>query len=475
MSHQLRQISKIGTATDNKQLWYYFLYNNQTLYQVTNANNTITIGGLQPCTTYEFVGLAVDYGINVSNPEQFVTFTTLSNNNCDALPPSVPLNLVSSNIGTNSLQLQWDASTDNIGVTGYKVYQDNIEIADVNTNSASVNNLSPTTTYNFEVLAYDAAGNTSAKSNTHQATTLSHCAQTLQLEVTAGSNPEYLQWAIKDANYNFVAFSPYGQFATQTPGTTVTYAINTSYLPDGDYNFVFLDFGSNGTSYTLKDGNAILASGNMVAFGNVHQICIRQSQGLQLDQIKPTTVLDLSASNVTQTSVDLDWSVATDANGIFSQLILVNGNIRTNIWNASTNTSTIPNLLPNTSYDFNIVTWDVGGNISAISNTVTVTTAGNGQATRAMIDNIANRETLLEDVTFVLFPNPSSSYFKIKSVETKHKTTEIIVRNLEGKWIKSFGAQQNKYFIEDLTDGLYLIEIKSNNKSIYKKLIKRGH
>jgi chitinase len=64
----------------------------------------------------------------------------------------------------NSVTLQWDASKDNIGVKGYRVYGNGQKLADVSGTSYRVNNLKSRTKYTFTVEAYDAAGNTSAKS-----------------------------------------------------------------------------------------------------------------------------------------------------------------------------------------------------------------------------------------------------------------------------------------------------------------------
>ena len=52
-------------------------------------------------------------GSDDSNPAQF-----------DNENPSAPQNLTVSNIAINSIELGWDASTDNVGVTGYHIYQD---------------------------------------------------------------------------------------------------------------------------------------------------------------------------------------------------------------------------------------------------------------------------------------------------------------------------------------------------------------
>lgn len=90
----------------------------------------------------------------------------------DKVPPSIPLNLVVSNIATDSLRLTWDASTDNVRVAGYDVFRGTEFITTVAGTSFRVTGLQPSTTYTFSVRARDVKGNLSGFSNSVEATTL---------------------------------------------------------------------------------------------------------------------------------------------------------------------------------------------------------------------------------------------------------------------------------------------------------------
>ncbi len=57
------------------------------------------------------------------------------------------------------LTLGWNASTDNVGVTGYDVYRNGTKVATVTTTSSSQTGLACGTSYTFGVVARDAAGN----------------------------------------------------------------------------------------------------------------------------------------------------------------------------------------------------------------------------------------------------------------------------------------------------------------------------
>ncbi|MGW1770202.1 carbohydrate binding domain-containing protein [Streptomyces sp. NPDC002104] len=89
----------------------------------------------------------------------------------DTQAPTVPGSLTSTGKTSTTASLSWSASTDNVGVNGYDVYQGATKVATSGTTSATVTGLTPSTAYAFTVRARDAAGNTSAASNTVNVTT----------------------------------------------------------------------------------------------------------------------------------------------------------------------------------------------------------------------------------------------------------------------------------------------------------------
>jgi len=90
----------------------------------------------------------------------------------DNQAPTAPTNLIANNPTSSTVSLSWTASTDNVGVTGYDVYANNVLKATVTGTSTTVQGLASSTAYNFHVIAKDAAGNTSPQSNTATETTL---------------------------------------------------------------------------------------------------------------------------------------------------------------------------------------------------------------------------------------------------------------------------------------------------------------
>ena len=89
----------------------------------------------------------------------------------DTEAPTTPINLLVSGKTASSISLSWTASTDNIGVSGYDIYVDDVFKTNVSTNSGTVTGLAAATTYSFYVVARDVAGNKSGNSTVVQGTT----------------------------------------------------------------------------------------------------------------------------------------------------------------------------------------------------------------------------------------------------------------------------------------------------------------
>jgi chitodextrinase len=105
----------------------------------------------------------------------------------DTTPPSTPTNLSASAISSSQINLSWSASTDNIGVTQYRVERCQgftctafTQIATPTGTTYSNTGLSANTTYRYRVRAADAAGNLSSYSLIVLATTQTS-ATTMQL------------------------------------------------------------------------------------------------------------------------------------------------------------------------------------------------------------------------------------------------------------------------------------------------------
>jgi chitinase len=89
----------------------------------------------------------------------------------DTTPPSAPTNLRVTGTTSSSISLAWNASTDNVGVTGYDVYRGGTRVTTTTGTSYTDGGLAASTTYTYTVYARDAAGNVSPVSNQASGTT----------------------------------------------------------------------------------------------------------------------------------------------------------------------------------------------------------------------------------------------------------------------------------------------------------------
>ncbi|HKV25954.1 MAG TPA: Ig-like domain-containing protein [Candidatus Acidoferrum sp.] len=112
------------------------------------------------------------------------TFTVQTS--ADTTPPSVPAGLTAAAASSSQINLSWNASTDNVGVTGYNIYRAGTKIGTSASTSYQDTGLAASTTYTYTVSAFDAAGNTSAQSSSASATT--------QAGSSGGGLPSSLGW-----------------------------------------------------------------------------------------------------------------------------------------------------------------------------------------------------------------------------------------------------------------------------------------
>ena len=123
--------------------------------------------GVQPKTNHSYYVVAIDAAGNASPPSNTVTATTPA----DTTPPAAPTNLTAMAVSASQVNLAWTASTDNVGVTGYRVFRNGVQIASAPGVSYSDTATQAGTSYSYYVVAFDAAANTSPSSNVATVTT----------------------------------------------------------------------------------------------------------------------------------------------------------------------------------------------------------------------------------------------------------------------------------------------------------------
>jgi len=154
----------------------------------TTANATgVTITSLNSGTTYYYKVRAVNGNAasSVAGPASEITLS-------DKTPPSTPLSLRIGSLGRSAIELIWNASSDDVGVTNYEIFINGVKsFVYGKVTKGTAYNLLPAKSYTFTVRARDQAGNVSAFSNAAVASTTSG---SLKVDQSMGSNP---------ANYSF--------------------------------------------------------------------------------------------------------------------------------------------------------------------------------------------------------------------------------------------------------------------------------
>src|SRR5437016_8150730 len=148
-----------SAATDNVGVVRYGVYRDGV--RIARVSGTSYASGkLSPVTTYSYTVAAYDAARHLSAQSSAVSATTKA----DTQAPSTPGNFAATVVSASQIDLTWSAATDNVAVTGYRVYLDGVLVASPVGASVSINCLSAGVQYSFTVAAFDAAGNVSAPS-----------------------------------------------------------------------------------------------------------------------------------------------------------------------------------------------------------------------------------------------------------------------------------------------------------------------
>ena len=148
----------------------------------------------------------------------------------DTQAPSAPTNLAVLSTSTASANLSWTASTDNVGVSYYRIFVNGVFHSNSNATTATVSGLAQGTTYTFYVIAVDAANNASPQSNTATGTTLTDTqapTAPLNLSVTSvGTNNIAVQWTAATDNVGVTSYDIYvnGELMGSTSSTSTNIA-----------------------------------------------------------------------------------------------------------------------------------------------------------------------------------------------------------------------------------------------------------
>jgi chitodextrinase len=155
-------------ATDNVGVTGYRVYREGTLL-ATTTTASYSDTTVAPSTAYSYEVTGLDAAGNESARSAPPT-TVTTPGAPDTTAPSQPGSFSAAATSSSTVNLAWSASTDNVAVTGYKVYRNSSLLSTINSGAPlpttyTDETASPSTLYTYAVSAIDAAGNESTQAS----------------------------------------------------------------------------------------------------------------------------------------------------------------------------------------------------------------------------------------------------------------------------------------------------------------------
>jgi chitodextrinase len=153
----------------------------------------------------------------------------------DSQPPTIPANLTAAAPLRGQVDLSWTSSTDNVGVTGYRIYRNGTFLKTLTGTNTSYSDTTVTAsrTYSYQVTALDAAGNESARQSTPATATTPGPPDTQAPSAPGGltattprSNQVNLSWTLSSDDIRVAGYNVYrnGSLLESVPGDATTYS-----------------------------------------------------------------------------------------------------------------------------------------------------------------------------------------------------------------------------------------------------------
>jgi chitodextrinase len=335
-----------NASTDNVGVTGYQVFRDGTpVAEVTNGTSYADTG-LTDGTSYQYTVAAYDAAGNVSAQSPAVTAVTP-----DVTPPSVPTGLQLA-LAAKSINLSWNASTDNVGVTGYAIYRNGTKIATTTSLTYSNTSVVQGKTYTYSVAAYDAAGNQSAQSAgqvmTFPDTTPPSVPTGLKLALAAKSIK--LTWTASTDNVGVTGYAIYRNGTKIATTTSLTYS-DTSVVQGMTYIYSV-------AAYDAAGNQSAQSAGQVMTFP---------------DTTPPSVPTGLTAAPAASgTQVNLSWNASTDNVAVAGYKVFRNGTQVAEVTSGTSYADT--GLTDATSYKYTVAAYDAAGNTSAQSHAVTAVT-----------------------------------------------------------------------------------------------------
>ncbi len=295
-----------GASTDNVGVAGYYVYRDLT--NITSSTSALTGTSITDTVvpgTYTYTVVAYDASQNFSNRSTPVTVTI----NVDTTAPSVPVSVSAQQVSATGVNLSWATSTDNVGVVGYQVYRNGVQVASAGSPLYADTGLSINVTYAYVITAYDLAGNVSAQS----------VPVTVTLQQTSGPSVPYISLATLFSTSTVkLSWTPSGDVVPIT-GYAV-YRNNSQIASVTSTNYLDIGLASGTYEYSVS---ATDISGAVSATSSQASVFVPVVQPITTQTPIVTSPVTTSQSPVSQSVVSSGTSpvVTTGLNPIFTKLL----------------------------------------------------------------------------------------------------------------------------------------------------------
>jgi chitodextrinase len=299
----------------------------------------------------------------------------------DTTPPTTPTGLRASMNCSAVLTLIWNASTDNVAVTGYDIF------SEVSTGTFALATTTTTTSFTgrligitYKVRARDAAGNTSGFTPTVTAvpppcpppdTQPPTTPGTPTATITCGS--AVLRWTPSTDNLGLVVYEIYR--ASGTVGGPLVLVATTSATT----------YTQNGAGFFRFQIRARDTAGNVSALTPEVTVVVPACPN---DTQPPTTPGSPTVTAATASAISLSWAASTDNFGVLEYDIWrapgASGGTFGPVGTSTTTSFTDTGLAAGTTYRYQVRARDAAGNASAFSTAVAATTSGSAPGCSAV-------------------------------------------------------------------------------------------
>lgn len=342
------------------------------------------------------------------------------NPTADTQAPTAPSSLASTSKTTTTISLNWLASSDNVGVTGYAVYANGVLKTTATGTTYTLSGLTASTAYSIYVIAKDAAGNSSASSNIVNITTnaVSGGATDLLFSeyIEGTSNNKALE--IANSTGSPVAMSAYS-IKKQTNGAG---AWSTGLSLTGTLN--------SGSKFTIVNSSIALACYNK------------------------------ASANVSTAAAEMTFN-GNDAVGLFKNGVLIDiiGTFNGGTANfAADVTLRRKSIVTAPSTTFNKTTqWD-----SFISDTCS------NLGSRSSEDS---NEAIFDFSEIKIYPNPSNGNFSIDFGNSNSLHSVEIYSTSGQKVFEKENSKNPSIAVTNFQKGIYFIRITKDSKTFTKKIV----